>query len=253
MKTRMISISMLLFILILNACSPFTITSSSGPQPYQVVETIQPSGYQPVTVDQVEVEVGVGSPIPVHVHVSGNLPDICSQVEYTEIRQDGTNFIITLSATAVDEACLQDTLPFRMSIPLNIVNMPEGPYVVNVNGVTTGFDPHLVPAKNQEERKPIQVEHVGVRAGEGSPIPVEIVASGTWPVLCSQIAEVQSKVNGFEIDVTVLASTTSPCPPDQLGLPFRYAFPLNVVEMEAGTYTITVNGTSTTLDLPIGP
>ncbi|HSL47309.1 MAG TPA: hypothetical protein VK897_27970, partial [Anaerolineales bacterium] len=57
----------------------------------------------------------------------------------------------------------------------------------------------------------------------------------------------------FQIDVTVLASTTSSCPPDQLGLPFRYAFPLNVVEMETGTYTITVNGTSTTLDLPIRP
>jgi hypothetical protein len=85
----------------------------------------------------------------------------------------------------------------------------------------------------------------------GSPIPVEVVASGTWPDLCAQIAEVQSEVNGFEIDVTVLASTTLPCPPDRLGLPFRYAFPLNVVEMEPGTYTITINGASTTLDLPV--
>jgi hypothetical protein len=368
MKTKLIAISMLLFILILNACSPFAIASSSGQQPTPVVETMPQAGYQPVTVDQVEVAVGVGSPIPVHVQVSGNLPDTCSQVEHTEIRQDGTNFILTLFATPYQEGCLQDTLPFRMSIPLNIINLPagsytatvngivaeftlesggsgtslrtadmpisksdlqvdgvhmevgvgspipvhaivsgnlpnacaqlgevrvhrdgttffvrlvadlpaqtdcnedlisfrlevplntvnipEGPYVVNVNGVTASFDPHLVPAENQEERKPIQVEHVGVQAGEGSPIPVEIVASGTWPDLCSQIAEVQSKVNGFEIDVTVLASTASPCPPDRLGLPFRYAFPLNIVEMEAGTYTITVNGTSTTLDLPVGP
>jgi len=52
-----------------------------------------------VTVDNVEVEVGVGSPIPVHVIVSGNLPDVCSQVEYTEIKQDGSNFIISLFAT----------------------------------------------------------------------------------------------------------------------------------------------------------
>jgi hypothetical protein len=141
-----IVISMLLFILIMNACSPFAIASSSGEQPTPVVETIPPAGYKAITVDHVEVQAGVGSPIP-----------------------------------------------------------------------------------------------------------VEIVASGTWPDLCAQIAEVQSEVRGFEIDVTVLASTTDSCPPDHLGLPFRYAFPLNIVEMEAGTYTITVNGTSTTLDLPVGP
>jgi hypothetical protein len=359
---------MLLFILLLNACSPFSIASSSGQQPTPVVEAAPQAGYQLVTVDQVEVDVGVGSPIPVHVRVSGSLPDICSQVEHTEIRQDGTNFIITVSATPLQEGCVQDTLPFRMRIPLNIidlpagsytatvngivanftlesggsgtslraadmpivkrdiqvdsvnmevgvgspipvhaivsgnlpsvcaqlgevrvhrdgttffvrlvadiprqtdcnedlipfrleiplntVNMSKGPYVVNVNGVTASFDPFAVPAQEQEERNTIQIEHVGVQVGEGSPIPVEIVASGTWPDLCAQIAEVQSEVHGFEIVVTVLASTTSPCPPDHLGLPFRYAFPLNIVEMEAGTYTITVNGTSATLDLPVGP
>jgi hypothetical protein len=146
MKTRRIASCMLLFILILNACSPFTIASSSGQQSTPVIETIPPAGYQAITVDKVEVEVGMGSPIP-----------------------------------------------------------------------------------------------------------VEVVASGTWPDLCAQIAEVQSEVNGFEIDVTLLASTTSPCPPDRLGLPFRYAFPLNVVEMEPGTYMITINGASTTLDLPVNP
>lgn len=368
MKTRMIAIGTLLFVLILNACSPFAIASSSGQQPTPVIETMPLAGYQAIKVDQVEVEVGVGSPVPIHIHVSGNVPDICSQVEYSEIRQDGTNFIITLSATPLQKGCLQDTLPFRMSIPLNIidlpagsysvtvngsvanftlasggfatslrtadmpiakndvqvdsvnlevgvgspvpvhaivsgnlpstcaqlgevrvhwdgttffvrlvaylpaqtdcnedlipfrlevplniVNLPEGPYVVNVNGVTTSFTPHAVPASDQEERNSIQVEHVGVQVGEGSPIPVEIVASGTWPDLCSQIAEVQSQVNGFQIDITVLTSTTSPCPPDRLDLPFRFAIPLNSVELPAGTYTISVNGASTTLGLPVGP
>lgn len=146
MKTSLISILISALVLILNACSPFTITGSSGEQPTPIVEMMPPAGYQSVTVSQVDVEVGVGSPIP-----------------------------------------------------------------------------------------------------------VEIVASGTWPDLCSQIAEVQSEVNGFEIDVTILASTTSPCSPDRLGLPFRYAFPLNIVEMEPGTYTITINGASTTLDLPVNP
>lgn len=101
--------------------------------------------------------------------------------------------------------------------------------------------------------QPVNIDHVGFQVGVGSPIPVEIVASGTWPDLCSQIAEVQSQTNGFEIDITILASTADSCPPDRLGLPFRFALPLNIVEMPEGTYTITVNGVSNTLDLPPGP
>ena len=372
MNTRILSYIVLTLVLILNACSPLTIVRSSGEQPAPVEDVDSSStGYQPVTVDHVEVEVGVGSPIPVHVIVSGSLPDICSQIEHTAILQDGSNFNITLSATPAQEGCLQDTLPFKMSIPLNMVelpagsysvevngthadfmmetanttsslpttdsaitkddiqvdsvnveigvgspvpvhavvglslpstcaqlgeirlhrdgktffvrliadiaerpdckadlipfrleiplntvNLPEGPSEVNVNGVIASFDPRTAPAATsdaQVEREPIQIEHVGVQVGEGSPIPVEIIASGTWPDLCSQISEVQSQINGFEIDVIILASTAESCPPDHLELPFRFALPLNIVEMPEGTYTITVNGVSNSLDLPPGP
>jgi hypothetical protein len=376
MKTKTLSLLLLSLFLLLNACSPLTtIVSSSGQQPTPVESyDLVSAGYQPITVDQVEVEVGVGSPIPVHVIVSGWMPDPCSQVEHTEIKQDGSNFIITLSATpdvggpAVDgcikdpmyfkmgiplnvvdlpagsysvtvngsradfkldtanststlrpadmpfektdiqvdavnvdigrgspipihaiisanlpNACAQlgevrirrdettffvqlvayvpaqtdcnpDTLPMRIEVPLNIAYAPEGPYEVNVNGVTASFDHRAMPAAPVEaiaERNLIAIEHVGIQAGEGSPIPVEIVASGTWPDLCSQIASVESTINGFNIDITVLASTVENCRPDNLGLPFRFAIPLNIVEMEAGTYTFTVNGTSNTFDLPL--
>lgn len=376
MKTKILSLIALT--LILSACSPFTtIVSSSGEQPAPVESyDPAPAGYQSITVEQVEVEVGVGSPIPVHVIVSGWMPDPCSQVEYTEIKQDGSNFIITLNATpdqggpAMDgcikdpmyfkmgiplnvvdlpagsyfvivngsradfkldtanstsslwtadmpfnkadiqvdsvnvdigrgsplpihaiisanlpNACAQlgevrvhrdgttflvrlvayvpaqtdcnpDTLPLRVEVPLNVAPAPEGPYEVNVNGITASFDHRTVPAESdavQVNLNPIPVEHVGVQIGVGSPILVEIVASGTWPDLCSQIASVESRMDGFNIDVTVLAGTVEGCPPDALGLPFRFAIPLNTVEMAEGTYTITVNGTSTTLDLPPSP
>ena len=39
----------------------------------------------------------------------------------------------------------------------------------------------------------ITVDKVEVEVGMGSPIPVEAVASGTWPDLCAQIAEVQGR------------------------------------------------------------
>jgi hypothetical protein len=101
------------------------------------------------------------------------------------------------------------------------------------------------------DTKPVSVEDVQVVVGIGSPLPVEIVVSGTWPSLCSQITDIQSSMKGFQIDINILASMTDSCPPDNLGLPFRFAIPLNVVEMQEGTYTITVNGMSTSLDLPV--
>jgi hypothetical protein len=56
--------------------------------------------------------------------------------------------------------------------------------------------------------------------------------------------------NGFQIDVTLLASTTAPGPPDYVGLPFRFELPLNIVEMPQGTNTVTVNGVSTSFEVP---
>ena len=109
-----------------------------------------------------------------------------------------------------------------------------------------------IPAvESQPELQPVQVEHVEVQVGVGSPLPVEIVVSGLWPQLCSQIAEIQSNVDGFQIDVTILASSVEGCPPDHVGLSFRFALPLNIVEMPEGAYTVTVNGTSTTFEWPV--
>jgi hypothetical protein len=132
--------------------------------------------------------------------------------------------------------------------------MPEGPYEVNVNGATASFDLDTMPGISSEkpaELNLIHIETVEIQVGVGSPIPVDVIASGTWPDLCAQIASVESKINGFNIDITILASTVENCRPDNLGLPFRFAIPLNTVEMEEGTYTITINQITTSLDIPV--
>ena len=210
-----------------------------------------------IQVDAVNVDVGRGSPLPIHAIVSANLPNACAQFGEVRVHREETTFFVQLVAYVPAQTdCNPDTLPMRIEVPLNIAYAPEGPFEVNVNGVTASFDHRALPAAPEEaiaERNLIAIEHVGIQAGEGSPIPVEIVASGTSPDLCSQIASVESNINGFNIDITVLASTVENCRPDNLGLPFRFAIPLNIVEMEAGTYTITVNGTSNTFDLPLSP
>jgi len=102
-----------------------------------------------------------------------------------------------------------------------------------------------------EEFRPIQVEAVQVEIGMGSPIPVDIFVSGSWPDLCAQLAQVNQIINENQITVEILVSPVSEnCPPDQLGLPFRIAIPLNMVEMAHDTYTIDVNGVETSFQWP---
>lgn len=117
---------------------------------------------------------------------------------------------------------------------------------------SSGQQPVLVEVSDPPLRdtQPVIVSDVEVNVGFGSPLPVDVVVSGTWPSLCSQIAEIKSSTDGFQINIGILASMADSCPPDNVGLSFRLAIPLNVVEMQEGTYTINVNGVTTSLELP---
>jgi len=100
-----------------------------------------------IQVDSVNVEVGAGSPIPVKAIVSGNLPLACAQLGEIRVHRQDTSFFVQLVAYLPAQTdCAEDSIPFRLEIPLNIVNLPAGPYNVNVNGATATFDPRTVPA-----------------------------------------------------------------------------------------------------------
>jgi len=103
------------------------------------------------------------------------------------------------------------------------------------------------------DSRPIPVEAVNVLIGTGSPIPVDVFVSGSWPDLCAQISQVTQSVEGFAIHIDLLAAPADPdCPPDNQALPFRIAIPLNAVELPQGHYTVTVNEVSTEFDWPSG-
>ncbi|HSN73890.1 MAG TPA: hypothetical protein VL334_02220, partial [Anaerolineae bacterium] len=107
------------------------------------------AGLRPIAVSNVTVDVGVGSPIPVDAFVSGEWTDLCAQLALITQRFEGYTFEITLLATAADPACPPDYLglPFRIAIPINAVQLPEGEYIVTANGASTTFTvPVLSPA-----------------------------------------------------------------------------------------------------------
>jgi hypothetical protein len=261
MKIKPLSVFLLALVTILNACSPFTITSSSGEQPTPIVESIPATGYQPVDVDQVEVEVGVGSPIPVHVDVSGNLPDSCAQVEFTEIRQEGTNFMITISTVPSDaDGCIQDGLPFKILIPLNVVNLPAGSYSVDVNGTSAIFEldtantaSSLPMADSVLSQDDIQVDNVNVEIGVGSPIPVHAVVSLNLPNTCAQLSEIRLHREGTTFYVRLIAYIAERADCQSDSIPFRAEIPLNIVNLPEGPYEVNVNGVTASFDPRTGP
>jgi hypothetical protein len=124
-----------------------TVTSTAPPE----------AGLRPIAVSNVTVDVGVGSPIPVDAFVSGEWPDLCAQLALITQRFEGNTFEITLLATAADPACPPDYLglPFRIAIPINVVQLPEGEYIVTANGASTTFTvPVLSPAAGPPAGEP---------------------------------------------------------------------------------------------------
>src|SRR5688572_10119103 len=247
----------LILTLILNACSPFTITSTSDEQPTPVIETDPAPSYQPVDVDQVQVEVGVGSPIPVAVIVSGNLPDTCAQIELVQQQQEGSNFQFTLSTVPSNAAgCIQDTQPFRIILPINIVNLPAGSYSVDVNGSSASFEVDTanttssLPASDSAiTQEDIQVGSVNIEVGVGSPIPVHAIVGLNLSNTCAQLGEIRLHRDGTTFFVRMIAHIAErPDCQANNSIPFRADIPLNIVNLPEGPYEVNVNGMTASFD-----
>jgi hypothetical protein len=209
-----------------------------------------------LTVEHAEVVVGVGSPIPVDVVITGTLPDTCTQIasidqflEPFEVRTTVNTYTPGLND------CIIDPIPFRVAMPINTINLPAGEYTVTVNdSVTTTFTMPIQQAAAPADLRELPVSHVSVDVGVGSPIPVDAFVSGEWPDLCAQLAEIRQQIEGNAFEITLLATAADPdCPPDYLGLPFRIAIPINVVELPEGDYTVTVNGVTAQFTVPVTP
>jgi hypothetical protein len=220
---------------LLAACAPEPAASATG------------AALRPVPVAALEVRVGVGSPIPVELIVDGTWPDLCAQL--AEVKQSVADGRITveLLASPLDPACPPDYLglPFRLAIPINAVELAAGRYDVVVNGFSTTVE--IDPVKALGEMPVVggaRVDHVAVEIGQGSPIPVNAVVSANFPDTCAQLGAIEQRLVGnvFEITMTTLSPAGAVCAPD--GLPFRTTIPLNVVGLEPGQYTVTVNGVS---------
>lgn len=144
--------------LMLAACTPSSTrpaeaaiaAASPGDAPTPAVTVLKT-----MPVADVRIEIGVGSPIPVDAFISAELPDVCAQLAEVKVERQPFEFQISLVAISSTEAdCQRDTLPFRMAVPLNMVNQPAGTYTVKANGASTTFE---WPSKPTVAPEPIGV------------------------------------------------------------------------------------------------
>jgi len=137
-KTKQLVFALAIAAFALGACAPTQVGSNTaGATPTAEPE---PTALQSMPVHSVSVEIGVGSPIPVDAFISAELPDTCAQLAKVEMQQKDFRFEIALRVTpGTREECFRDTLPFRMYVPLNMVNQSDGAYIVEVNGASATF------------------------------------------------------------------------------------------------------------------
>ncbi|HEY3475216.1 MAG TPA: hypothetical protein VGK56_11445, partial [Anaerolineales bacterium] len=192
----------------------------------------------------------------VQVIVTGNLPDTCAQIELVQQKQEGSSFEITISTVPSNaEGCSQDTLPFRIVIPLNITNLPAGAYSVEVNGVPadfqleTGNTTSSQPAADTVVRKDdIQVDSVNVEIGVGSPIPVHAVVALSLPSSCAQLGEIRLHREGTTFFIRLIADIAERADCRADSIPFRLEIPLNIVNLPEGSYEVNVTGVTASFD-----
>ncbi|MCA9352588.1 hypothetical protein KC901_00205 [Patescibacteria group bacterium] len=91
-------------------------------------------------IDSIHIETTESFPIQETVVVAGNLPNGCTYLNTPTQFRDGNVFYITLDTYTEGDVCTEALVPYEERIPLQVNNLPQGVYVVNVNGQELSFE-----------------------------------------------------------------------------------------------------------------
>ena len=95
---------------------------------------------KPAPVDSVELLLLESFPLQMNAIVRGNLPDGCSEISHYEQTTDGNVIRIDLyTRRPADAICTLALVAYEERIPVDILGLPAGEYVVSVNGVEASF------------------------------------------------------------------------------------------------------------------
>jgi inhibitor of cysteine peptidase len=94
-----------------------------------------------VLVERIDILLLESFPLQVHVAVFGTLPDACSLIDEVEQVRDGNTFRVTMTlARRANARCAPNPTPFEHTVPLDVLGLEAGTYIVDVHGVRGSFE-----------------------------------------------------------------------------------------------------------------
>ena len=91
-------------------------------------------------VEQIEIVSMDVDPVQVTLIVQGQLADGCTEISTIMHQIDGNTIAFDISTQRpADALCTQSLVSFEETFPLDISNLGDGTYMVNINGATAQF------------------------------------------------------------------------------------------------------------------
>lgn len=93
-------------------------------------------------VEAVEVVIDPSESSKAQVVARGYLPDGCTRIDRVQVNPGRGNVLVSATIATVRPAglaCIQVIQPFEERIAVDLAGVPEGTYVVEVNGLTRSF------------------------------------------------------------------------------------------------------------------
>jgi hypothetical protein len=149
------------------------------------------------------------------------------------MKRDAPFFIaLLLAAGALLAACGTEPTPF--STP-----------------ASTAPPPSAEPTTGGVIRGTAQVEEIEVLLLESFPVQVRVIARGSLPDGCTAIDAITQERAGQEFRLTITTARPADAICTQALVPFEENVPLDVQGLQAGTYTVNVNGVSRSFELAV--
>lgn len=98
------------------------------------------------------------------------------------------------------------------------------------------------PAVAQSIVRPAPIQRIEIVVLESAPVQVRVVAHGYLPDGCTAIAGIEQRREGSAFHATVSTARPTGALCTQQIIPFRETFPLEIGGLQAGSYTVDVNG-----------
>jgi Ig-like domain from next to BRCA1 gene/SdrD B-like domain len=137
-EIRMIRpITLLLLLTMLIACSP---AESPREPASRTIEPTPAPKREAAVVEAVDIVQDDSFPVKVSVVARGHLPNECSSIDQVSQERRGSTFSIVIDSVEYGgEGCPEQRVAFEESFELDVVGLPAGIYVVEVNSLQGTF------------------------------------------------------------------------------------------------------------------